>query len=388
MIRVVGSSTQYGNIDFDTMFDAAMSNRPLETPSGTQNTPCEGGFEAHELSRVSNSAKLASTVLNRAWKQSQLSSHRNRLDGRGHRERDPKTALVVGYSLAQLDEAFLHTDSAKKTRGPYTLSTLRGNALTAPLAIRFGIGGGTHIVSAASATGGQAIVTAGQLIKAGQVDRVAIVCLDHFSHPETERLMHVVGAVTDDPHSLPLGKKRSGMRPIPAAAAMILERANVSKRRGMSPKVSWINGVIRNDCHHLIAPEPTSTALLEATQATLAQAGYPSDSIHWLSLHATGTQVWDAAEAKAVHQMFAKKPPHLSAFKRTFGHTLGAAGLFEAIMLVEAMMRGIVSDPLEQLDSSLGLDTSVPNTAAGNALMWSAGMGGDIAVNLFGRLHD
>lgn len=369
------------------MFDAAMSNRPLETPIDIQHTPCNGGFEAHELSRVSNSAKLASKVLDRAWKQSQLPSHRNRLDGRGHRERDPKTALVVGYSLAQLDEAFLHTDSAKGTRGPYTLSTLRGNALTAPLAIRFGIGGGTHIVSAASATGGQAIVTAGQLIKTGQVDRVAIVCLDHFSHPETERLMRVVGAVTDDPQSLPLSKKRSGMRPMPAAAAMILEREDVGKLRGMSPKVSWINGVIRSDCHHLVAPEPTSTALLEATQATLAQAGYPSNSIHWLSLHATGTQLWDASEANAVRQMFAKKPPHLSAFKRTFGHTLAAAGLFEAIMLVEAMTRGIVSDPLEKLDSSLGLDTFVPTTAAGNALMWSAGMGGDIAVNLFGRQH-
>lgn len=383
MIRVVASSTHYGALDFDSLFHAAMDDRPLVKSAHGITFP-DGGFEPHEQNRVSASAKLASAVLNRAWDQAQLSSHRNRLDGRGYRERNAKTALVVGYSVAQLDNAFIHTDTQTQTRGPYTLSTLRGNAITAPLAIRFGIGGGTHIVSSASATGGQAITTAGQLIKSGQVERVAVVCLDHFSHPETERLMHIVGAVSDDIESLPLGKKRSGMRPVSAAAAMIFESADSCNRRGLNPAVSWINGAVRNDCHHLIAPEPTNAALLEATHSTLEQSAFQPSDIDWLSLHATGTKMWDALEANAVQQMFADHSPHLSAFKRTFGHTLGAAGLFEGVMLVEALKRKVIPVPLSNIDSSLGLKTSA-RAAASNALMWSAGMGGDVAVNLFAR---
>lgn len=383
MIRVVASSTHYGDIDFETLFSAAMEDRALADP--TYETDCHGkGFETHELSRVSASANLASIVLARAWDKAQLSSHRNRLDGRGHRERDPKTALVVGCSIAQLDNAFIHGDLPTHTRGPYTLSTLRGNAVTAPLAIRFGIGGGTHVVSSASATGGQAIANAGQLIMAGQVERVAVVCLDHFAHPETERLMRVVGAVSDDSKGQPLSEDRSGMRPVSAAAAMIFEREDSCYRRGLNPAISWLNGAIRNDCHHLIAPEPSNTALLEATQSTLEQAAYQPENIHWLSLHATGTRAWDAIEADAVKRVFPRSLPHLSAFKRTFGHALGAAGIFEGIMLVEALKRGTLPPPLANVDPSLGLSASKQLTAT-NALMWSAGMGGDVAVNLFGR---
>ena len=385
MIRVVASSTHYGDLDFEALFSAAIEDRGLVVPAN--DIDYQGrGFETHELSRVSGSANLASTVLAHAWDQAQLSSHRNRLDGRGHRERDPKTALVVGYSLAQLDNAFVHGNLPNQARGPYTLSTLRGNAITAPLAIRFGIGGGTHLVSSASATGGQAITTAGQLIMAGQVERVAVVCLDHFAHPETERLMRVVGAVSDNPEGQPLSEDRSGMRPVSAAAAMIFESEDSCHRRGLSPAVSWLSGAIRNDCYHLIAPEPSSTALLEATQSTLERAAYQPEDVHWLSLHATGTRVWDAIEADAVRRVFPNSLPHLSAFKRTFGHTLGAAGMFEGIMLVEALKLGTLPPPLENVDPTLGLNTSKHSTAS-TALMWSAGMGGDVAVNLFGR-HD
>ena len=57
------------------------------------------------------------------------------------------------------------TENRGKRLGPYALSKLRGNALTAPLAIRFGLGGGSHCVSAASATGGAAVVHAASLIR-------------------------------------------------------------------------------------------------------------------------------------------------------------------------------------------------------------------------------
>ena len=136
-----------------------------------------------------------------------------------------------------------------------------------------------------------------------------------------------------------------------------------------------------------MAPLPSGKALIEASNAALGQAQIAIESIDWVSLHATGTRVWDQLEIDVVRQLFGCQLPHLSAFKRTFGHTMGAAGLLEAGIVCEGLFQRRLPPWPEPTDPTLGLlPSSRQATHATHAMMWSAGMGGDVVANIFAAL--
>lgn len=177
------------------------------------------------------------------------------------------------------------------------------------------------------------------------------------------------------------------MRPATAAVAMILEADDSCRSRGHAGLARWLGGCLRHDCHHLMAPLPSGKALIEASNAALGQAQIAIESIDWVSLHATGTRVWDQLEIDVVRQLFGCQLPHLSAFKRTFGHTMGAAGLLEAGIVCEGLFQRRLPPWPEPTDPTLGLlPSSRQATHATHAMMWSAGMGGDVVANIFAAL--
>ena len=384
MINVVSWAASYGNLDHRNLVEAGFTDKDVTACADLDGPELLQVFDPSDERKVPFAATRAAAVLDAAWTKAGLRSARNRLDGRGDRIRYPDTALVVGSSLALADEACEATENPDKRMGPYALSKLRGNALTAPLAIRFGLGGGSHCVSAASATGGAAMVHAASLIRAKQADRVAVVCLDEMRHNVITSGLGSTGASSLSKKSQPLSVDRNGMRPITAAVAMILETDESCQARGQGSMAQWVGGCVRHECHHLMVPIPSCDALIEASLSSLEQAGLTTGTIDWVSLHATGTRVWDDLEVRCAKRLFGSRLPHLSAFKRSFGHTMGAAGLLEAGLLCEGLASRRLppwpcpTDPALELTKPLKI-----RSYATNAMMWSAGMGGDVAANIF-----
>ncbi len=330
-------------------------------------------------------------AVEKAWERAELSDQRNALRGKGPRIRHPRAAVVAGSSLGRISPIISeHTSNTEKKLSPYTLSRLRGNAIAAPIATRFGLGGGSLSLSAASATGGQALWMAAHLIRIGMADQVVVVCTDSLKSNLVTKALHSIGIVASSSHSRPLSSQRDGMRPIEASAAVILESYTNTIKRNFKPLARWTAGSIKNECHHLIAPEPSGTTLKEATQETLNYLGYDISKIDWLSMHATGTCLWDHIESRLALEIFGPSLPHISAFKRTFGHTLGSAGLLEASMLAEGLATQRLplwpknTDPKLKLKQNL--KRTIPPIKLQRAMMWSAGMGGDVTVNLFEAL--
>ena len=386
-VVVVAWAVRYGDLSHEAIVEAGLTGMDVTSHATRHQSLDDRTFPASERRKVAAAAVDAAAVLDLAWSRAGLSPERNRLDGRGERIRHTDTALVAGSSLGLLDEGCRFAEDLGGSRNPYALSRSRGNALTAPLAIRFGLGAGTHTVSAASATGGNALVAAGHLLRCGQADRVAVVCTDRFAHPTVRQALHAVGATSDINHSLPLSAERSGMRPVAISVAMILETAVSSATRGQEGLACWLGGALKNECYHLIVPEPTGDALSEASGKALEQANLAPEAIDWLSLHATGTQTWDPLEIQCARRIFGPTLPHLSAFKRSFGHGMGAAGLLEAGLLCEGLANAKVPPWPEPTDPAMKLSPpSAPLRRPHHAMMWSAGMGGDNSVNIFSAL--
>jgi 3-oxoacyl-(acyl-carrier-protein) synthase len=113
-----------------------------------------------------------------------------------------------------------------------------------------------------------------------------------------------------------------------------------------------------------------------------------SPAIDWLALHATGTKAWDKIEARLIRKVFHEKIPHISAFKRTFGHTLSSACLFSIAMIAEGLAQQRLPILPQKIDPEFALNFNTPpKEKIQYAMNWSVGMGGSIAVNLFEACH-
>ena len=386
-VVIASWSAVYPNQDDSALITAAFNDEDLVAQRFlATDHASEHGLASREQRWVSPLALPAISAVEKAWRKAKLPDGRNSLDGKTSGAHEPRTAVVAGSSLGGIDSAAQSLTQSPGKLGPYTLSGLRGNALAAPISIRFGLGAGAYVASAASATGAQALLIAGQLIRTRQADRVVVVCADSFSAEHTQRALDAIGASAQCDTSRPLTLTRAGMRPVEAAAAVILESASSAHTRGAKGLALWLGGIAKSEHYHLLAPDEKGWALTTATQELLGQLQSSPQDIDWLSLHATGTRRWDSVEIQWLKQIWHEAIPHVSAFKRNFGHTLGAAGLLEVAMLAEGLACGALPKWPNDLDPGLGLHAPKTENPPSLAMAWGAGMGGEMVVNALGRL--
>lgn len=117
-----------------------------------------------------------------------------------------------------------------------------------------------------------------------------------------------------------------------------------------------------NDAHHMSTPEPEGRGAREAMSEALRRAQLAPADIGYINLHGTGTVANDAAEDKAVVAMFGTATP-CSSTKGWSGHTLGAAGILEAVFALLSLREGFLPRSLNtqrkdpQLESDIVLES-------------------------------
>ena len=112
------------------------------------------------------------------------------------------------------------------------------------------------------------------------------------------------------------------------------------------------------DAHHPTAPRPDGSGMADAMRACLGHAGVEPAEVGWICAHGTGTHRSDAAEARAVREVFGTRPPPVTSLKGALGHSMGAAAAVEAVIVVRAMESGVMPPTanLSRVDPDLGLD--------------------------------
>lgn len=153
--------------------------------------------------------------------------------------------------------------------------------------------------------------------------------------------------------------------------------------------VSFVGGGESSDAWHMSTPHPQGLGAQDAMRMALLAAGLGPADIGYVNAHGTATQANDRSEAAALAAVFGEHGVPVSSTKGVTGHTLGAAGIVEAIITAQALEEQILppSANLYEPDLSLGLDLfRTPRAAATHhAMSNSFGFGGSNCSLIFMR---
>jgi len=178
----------------------------------------------------------------------------------------------------------------------------------------------------------------------------------------------------------PFDLARRGLSLGEAAGFALLER------NGNGPRLLGYGE--SSDAHHMSSPHPDGLGARNAIHDAFERAGLAAADIDYINLHGTASRKNDEVEARIVAELFPAHTP-ASSTKGWTGHTLGAAGILEAVITLLSLETGLVPGTLnaQSLDGACGPQIRLANQDGEirHAMSNSFGFGGSNCVLLFGR---
>ena len=182
----------------------------------------------------------------------------------------------------------------------------------------------------------------------------------------------------------PFDAERSGISIGEAAGFALLERDD---ERGDDDAPRLLGYGESSDAHHMSSPHPEGLGAEDALDDALARAGIDAAAIDHINLHGTASAKNDEVEAKLIARRF-PATTHASSTKGITGHTLGAAGIVEAVASLLAIEHGFRPGTVNTraLDPVCGPQLRIAGAAGAVrvALSNSFGFGGNNCVLVFG----
>ena len=205
-----------------------------------------------------------------------------------------------------------------------------------------GAKGPAYTIATACTSSARAIISAARLLEAGLADAVIAGGADTFADMPLNGF-HALGVLAGE-RTRPLTDHRPGITIGEGAGLMLFTR------RPSAVKLSgWGES---SDGHHMSSPEPEGRGAEAAVRGALSRAGLTPDDIVYVNLHGTGTGQNDASELAAMNRVFGGRTA-MSSTKTYTGHTLGAAGVTDAGLLVLGLMHGGLKLPAQFSEAEL-----------------------------------
>ncbi|MFV1980584.1 MAG: beta-ketoacyl-ACP synthase II, partial [Rhodothermia bacterium] len=256
---------------------------------------------------------------------------------------------IGGIELFQ-EQAGVLRDHGPKRLWPFFIPMLIPDIVAGWIAIEFGFRGPNYSLVSACATGNNNIGEGFLLIRSGYADAMlcggteAAVCemgVGGFN------ALRALSTRNDDPKgaSRPFDADRDGFVLGEGAGALVLEDREQAERRGAKIYAEITGLGLSADAHHITAPEPDGKGAVIAMKMMLKDAGLQPSEIDYINMHGTSTPLGDAAETRAVKQVFGDHAYelNLSSTKSMTGHLLGAAGAVEAIAAIMSIRTGMIA---------------------------------------------
>ena len=315
---------------------------------------------------------------------------------------DPtRVGIVFGSAIGGvpgiLEQADVLCERGPDRVSPNFLLNVLVDSISGQLAISLGIKGPNYAVVSACATGSHAVGEAAEMIKRGSVDAVLAGGTESCIVPLIlAGFTAMRGLAAEDeypPHaSRPFDATRAGFVMSEGSGALLLEDWDLAQQRGARIYAEVLGYGASNDAHNMAQPEPEATGVAAMMASALDRAGVDRTRVGYINAHGTSTPLGDAAETKAIKDVFGAHAYELavSSTKSMTGHTFGAAGAIEAIMCVLALHEGKLPPTINyrEPDPECDLDY-VPNEAreaqVDVALSNAMGLGGHNGCVLLGR---
>lgn len=302
-------------------------------------------------------------------------------------------AIVTGTNFGGMSAAEVALTDGRNDVTKGGLEDYLFSAAGTDLAARYGILGPRMNLSLSCASGTAAIGLALDCIRRGRAEVAIAAGYDELSLYVYAGLS-ALRAIT--PETIrPFDKRRKGTLFSEGAGVMVLESAaHAAARKAPRVYARVLGRALNNDAYHMTAPEQEARGIQALMRSALNDAQTAPEQIDHLNLHATGTPYNDAIETKAIHGVFGARGREIPvcSVKSSIGHTMGAAGILEAIAAVMTLRDGKVPpilglDP-EQKDPACDVLTPTGKPLEGKfatILKTSYGFGGTNAAVVLAR---
>ena len=268
-----------------------------------------------------------------------------------------KTGLIMGSGGAssedQIDSADILRSKGLKRIGPYRVTKAMGSTVSACLATSFGIKGINYSISSACATSAHCIGSGMEQIQLGKQD-IVIAGGGEAEHWGMTSLFDAMGALSTKYNENPekasraYDKDRDGFVIAGGAGTVILEEKQHALDRGAHIYAQLTGYAATSDGEDMVSPSGEGGK--RCMQMAWDMTGHKK--IDYINAHGTSTPAGDITELNAIQAVFGEEIPWISSTKSLSGHSLGAAGVQEAIygliMMKENFIAG--SANIENID--------------------------------------
>lgn len=308
---------------------------------------------------------------------------------------NPRTGLIAGSGGASSANIVLAADKLRdrgvRRLGPYVVPKTMSSTVSACLSTHFGIRGLNYSVTSACATSTHCIGSAMEQIQWGKQD-VIFAGGGEENDWSLAMMFDAMGALSfhrnDNPSeaSRAYDADRDGFVISGGGGMLVLEELEHAKARGAKIYAELVGYGATSDGDNMVSP--SGEGAVRCMQQAVDQVDSPID---YINTHGTSTPVGDVAELDAMREVFGDAIPPFSSSKSLCGHSLGAAGVQEAIhcllMMENNFMAGSVN--ISELDPKAEgmpiLLESRENDQLNTVMSNNFGFGGTNACIIFQR---
>jgi 3-oxoacyl-[acyl-carrier-protein] synthase-1 len=276
---------------------------------------------------------------------------------------NPRTGIIMG-SGGISGEKFLESvdtlrEKGVKRIGPYRVTQIMSSTVSACLATPFHIKGLNISISSACATSAHCIGAAVEQIQLGKQD-ILFAGGAEEEHWSMVSMFDAMGALStrynDTPEraSRPYDVDRDGFVMSCGGGCFVVEELEHARARGATIYAEIVGYGATSDGYDMVAPSGEGAA--RCMRQALATVNGP---IGYINTHGTSTPVGDVKEIGAILEVFGPQTPPISSTKSLSGHSLGAAGVHEALFSLLMMREGFIA-------ASANIDNLDPAVAAAN----------------------
>lgn len=282
---------------------------------------------------------------------------------------------------------------------PFTVPKMMVNAAGGNISITYGLKGPNYAVATACASATNAMGDALRSIRLNETDLV----ITGGSEAALTRMglaafqnMKALSTRNEEPTkaSRPFDSDRDGFVLGEGAGVLVFEELEHAQRRGAKIYGEVLGYGTTSDAGHITAPDADGIGAAAAMAAALADARVQPSEVDYINAHGTSTPLGDKAETTAIKRVFgdAAYQTSVSSTKSALGHSLGASGGIEAVILCKAIESETIPPTinLEKPDPDCDLDYT-PNVAKSRAIKVamsnSFGFGGHNACIVVGRFE-
>ena len=275
-----------------------------------------------------------------------------------------RTGIIAGSGGPSAIEIVRAADITRKNTspkriGPFAVPKAMSSTVSATLATHFKIKGVNYSITSACTTSLHCIGAACEQIQWGKQDIMFAGGGEEVEWAMSS-LFDAMGAMSSKYNSTPetasraFDISRDGFVIAGGAGMVVLEDYEHAIARGAKIYAEITGYAATSDGYDMVAPsgEGAERAMRMALDDAKAKG---VTRIDYINPHATSTPVGDVAETGAIHRVFKDDCPYISATKCLTGHSLGAAGVQEAIYTLIMMDKGFVAPSINitELDPEL-----------------------------------